>query len=75
MEEKLYRQTIDAAEHITNKYFPVSWRTLHKIRCTGGGPSFRKVGRQVIYDVAALDQWALSKISKPIRSTSEMEAA
>lgn len=46
--------------------------TLAKMAVTGGGPSFRKAGpRCVVYDVAELDRWAESILSKPMASTSE----
>jgi hypothetical protein len=45
---------------------------LQKLRVVGGGPDFRRVGsRDVAYEEAALDAWARSLISKPLRSTSE----
>lgn len=30
---------------------------LNKLRCAGGGPAFRKVGRAVVYDPIDLDTW------------------
>ena len=44
--------------------------TLNKLRCVGGGPSFRKFGRAVMYDRTDLDAWANAKLSKPFSSTS-----
>ncbi|MBO6763456.1 AlpA family transcriptional regulator [Maricaulis sp.] len=38
-------------------YLGVSQGYLNKLRTTGGGPVFVKVGRRVVYDVADLDQW------------------
>jgi hypothetical protein len=50
--------------------------TLAKLAVVGGGPSFRKLGtRSVVYDVADLDAWAASIMSKPVSSTSELSAA
>lgn len=46
--------------------------TLAKLRCVGGGPSFRKVGRDVIYEAAELDAWAGQVKSGPLASTSEV---
>lgn len=48
-----------------------SKKTLAKLRCIGGGPEFRKVGRYVIYAPEALDAYAASLISKPLTSTAE----
>ena len=30
---------------------------LNKLRCSGGGPAFRKIGRAVLYDPADLEAW------------------
>jgi hypothetical protein len=46
--------------------------TLAKLAVVGGGPPFSKAGRQVLYEQSALDEWALSRISAPVRSTSEL---
>lgn len=45
--------------------------TLKKMRHTGGGPAFRRVGRDVRYERVALDEWAQGRLSDPITSTSE----
>jgi hypothetical protein len=36
-------------------------RTLEKLRVTGGGPSYRKIGRRVIYHISDLTAWIESK--------------
>ena len=38
-------------------YLGLSPKTLIKMRITGDGPRYAKVGRRVIYDVADLDAW------------------
>ncbi|WP_421579482.1 helix-turn-helix transcriptional regulator [Shinella sp. M31] len=38
-------------------YLSLSKSTLDKLRCSGGGPRFYKLGRAVIYDVTDLDAW------------------
>jgi hypothetical protein len=45
--------------------------TLATLRTRGGGPRFRKAGRDVIYDAADLDSWAVKVKSGPFASTSE----
>ena len=35
--------------------------TFEKLRVTGGGPAFLKLGRTVVYDTADLDAWLESK--------------
>lgn len=61
-----------AAEYLRAKYGFGSPKTLAKLACVGGGPAFRKIGaRMVVYSPQALDQWALSRLSKELRSTSD----
>ena len=38
-------------------YLGLSPKTLIKMRITGEGPRYAKVGRRVIYDMADLDAW------------------
>ena len=51
-----------------SSYTGLSCSTLNKLRCSGGGPRFAKVGRRVIYNVADLDAW-LAKHLKTSTST------
>ena len=44
--------TADAAARCS-----VGKSTLEKLRLTGGGPKFIKLGKRVIYDPADLDAW------------------
>jgi excisionase family DNA binding protein len=44
--------TAEAAE-----YLGLGKSTLDKLRVTGGGPAFFKVGARVVYDSADLDAW------------------
>ncbi len=39
------------------RWLGLSGRTLEKHRCTGKGPSFRKLGGRVVYTVADLQAW------------------
>jgi excisionase family DNA binding protein len=43
------------------KYVGVSRAFLDKLRMTGGGPSFLKIGKRVLYERAALDAWLNAK--------------
>jgi hypothetical protein len=45
--------------------------TLAKLAVIGGGPIFRRVGRVPLYATDDLDKWVASKLSAPMRSTSE----
>ncbi len=46
-------------------------QTLAKYAVKGSGPEFRLYSRDVVYDAEKLDEWARSRLSKPVRSTSE----
>jgi hypothetical protein len=46
--------------------------TLATLRTRGGGPPFRKAGRDVIYEAADLDSWAGRIKSPAVGSTSEL---
>jgi predicted DNA-binding transcriptional regulator AlpA len=43
------------------EYLGISKSLLDKFRCYGGGPTFAKIGRSVIYTTADLDDWLTSK--------------
>ncbi len=66
-----YLRRDKAAEYLKVKYGHGSKRTLAKLASIGGGPAFRKVGAMVVYTKDDLDEWALSRISSPRRSTSD----
>lgn len=38
----------------------LSKSTLDKMRVFGGGPTYLKIGRRVVYDPVDLDQWLAS---------------
>jgi predicted DNA-binding transcriptional regulator AlpA len=40
------------------QFLKLSPRTLEKLRVTGGGPRFRKLGRRVLYARHELENWA-----------------
>jgi len=42
--------------------------TLEKLRCTGGGPRYCKLGRSVRYRISDLDEWVASHV---VRDTSD----
>ena len=61
-----------AAEYIEKKWgMPCSGKTLAKLAVIGGGPVYRKAGKYPLYIAQDLDEWVQSRISNPIRSTSE----
>jgi len=55
--------------------FPVTSSTLATYAVRGGGPSYQKFGRRPLYVWADVLAWAESKLSRPVRTTSEAEAA
>lgn len=46
--------------------------TLAKYACIGGGPAFHKANRIPLYPVGELNTWALERLGRVIRSTSEI---
>jgi molybdenum cofactor biosynthesis enzyme MoaA len=50
------------------EYCGSSASTFEKLRLTGGGPLYSKIGRRVVYAVADLDAWLLENQR---RSTSD----
>lgn len=53
-------------------YLNLSSRTLEKLRSSGGGPAYRKVGGTVLYRMDELDAWV---DSRRFTSTSEESQA
>jgi predicted DNA-binding transcriptional regulator AlpA len=43
------------------KHLRLSKSTLDKLRCHGGGPTYFKLGRTVVYSVSDLDAWMTSR--------------
>ena len=66
-ETSRYLRTAVAAE-----YIGLTKSTLEKLRLTGGGPVFSKLGRTVVYDRADLDTWVAARRRE---STSDYAAA
>jgi predicted DNA-binding transcriptional regulator AlpA len=48
----MHLKVTEAAEHLR-----LSKSTLDKLRCHGGGPTYFKLGRTIVYSVADLDEW------------------
>jgi hypothetical protein len=63
-----------AAAALTARGFPVAEATLATKACRGGGPAFQKFGPRVIYRWGDLLDWARSRTSRPVCSTSELIA-
>ena len=65
-----YRNRREAAEYLTAKGLPTSWRTLQKLATVGGGPRYRIFGRIAVYTTRTLTT-RHEKLSAPRYSTSE----
>lgn len=63
------------AEKLTAAGFPVAKKTLETLASRGGGPIFVKFGHKPLYRWGDALDWAKSRLSKPVRTTSELEAA
>jgi hypothetical protein len=62
----------DAAEYLKTRYGFCSASMLALLAHQGRGPAFRKASsRVVLYEPAALDEWALAQISEPRTSTAK----
>ena len=68
--------TIDAARYLRTEtaagHCNSTKSTFEKLRVTGGGPPFIKMGKTVVYDVTDLDTWMAER---RFRSTAEADAA
>jgi hypothetical protein len=64
-----------AAAALTAAGFPVKAKTLATKATRGGGPPFQRFGPRPLYKWADALQWAQSRLSPPIGSTSELDAA
>ncbi|MEJ0095189.1 MAG: hypothetical protein WDN46_17835 [Methylocella sp.] len=70
-----YLRLKSLGEYLHAKYGFGARSTLAKLACiSSDGPAFHKAGRAALYKPAALDEWALAKIGRPQRSTSDTEA-
>jgi hypothetical protein len=63
--------TPSASEWLTQRGVRRTPNTLRKLRCTGGGPTYRKLNGKPYYTEDDLADWIWSRLSGPIRSTSE----
>jgi excisionase family DNA binding protein len=50
-------------------YLRLSTRTLERLRCSGLGPKYVKLGRSIRYQRDALDEWIAGRV---FQSTSEV---
>jgi len=55
--------------------YPVADKTLATLASRGGGPPYRRFGARVLYRWGDALEWAQGRLSAPIGSTSELDAA
>jgi hypothetical protein len=60
------------AKALTEAGFPVAASTLAWFASMGGGPVFSKFGRYPTYRWGDSLVWAQSRLSRPVKSTSEL---
>ncbi len=70
-----YLRRKEAGEYLRVKFGHGSEKTLAKLAVTGGGPVYRKAGKMVFYTPEDLDNWALSMMGVPRRTTSDVAEA
>jgi hypothetical protein len=63
----------EAAVALTEFGFPVQAATLATKASRGGGPLFQRFGARPLYRWGDLLEWAQSRLSKPVNSTSELD--
>lgn len=64
----------EAAKFATDNGFRIAPSTLAVMACRGDGPPFVKFGPIPLYDPDDLLEWARNRLSKKVRSTSELHA-
>jgi hypothetical protein len=61
------------AAALTAKGFPISPATLATLASRGGSPKYRKFGRHPLYRWGDSLEWAQSRLSPLVTSTSELD--
>jgi hypothetical protein len=67
--------TATAAQWLTAHGIRRSPLTLRKLRCLGGGPTYRIMNGKPYYTAPDLADWVRSRLSAPLRNSSERDAA
>ena len=70
-----YLRRAQAGEYLKSKWGAFCAGTLATLAVRGGGPRFQKMGRYPVYTREALDEWAASRLSRPVANTAEARAA
>jgi hypothetical protein len=62
----------EASEYIELVHgLTIAAATLAKLASVGGGPGFHRVGRVPLYPRDELDRWAVERLGRIVRNTSE----
>jgi hypothetical protein len=64
-----------AAQRLAELGVRRSPKTLRKLRCVGGGPKFRRLNGRPYYTGRDLVAWVEARLTAPVGSTSEADAA
>ncbi len=59
--QRVYLNRKEAADYLTMIGVKTAERTLAKFACIGGGPVYRRVGRQALYVEKDLTDWVAGK--------------
>ena len=70
-DNNVYLSRKEASKFLASLGLFIAPSTLAKYATVGGGPEFRRFGRQVKYLPSDLIAWAETRLSGPVRSTSE----
>jgi len=61
----------EAADHLSQRGYPIKKATLQKLASIGGGPNYRIFGNRALYSTDDLDAWVKAKIG-PYRSSTSV---
>jgi hypothetical protein len=75
MNENIYLRRRAAAKALTEAGFPMSPATLATQATRGNGPPYRLFGRIPLYSLAETLAWAELRLTPPVKSTAELDAA
>jgi hypothetical protein len=65
----------DVPAYLASKHgIDIAVSTLAKLATVGGGPAMQYSGRIPLYHLRDLDEWATTRLSRAVRSTSEKSA-
>jgi hypothetical protein len=66
-----YLSRREASEYLKAQGLSVAATTLGKFVTVGGGPKYRRFGRNAVYTVFDLDAWAIARLGEARTSSSQ----